>query len=582
VASPDIIVTTTSDVADFGGAHQVADLPGTDGEVSLREAIDAANNTGGPQVIGLNIPTDDPGFAGGVFTIQPNPELPTLSGGGTTIDGSSQADFTGNTNPAGPEIVINGALLPPETSGLRINSADNRIHALVVNGIQGPCCGSAIDIAGAEATGNVVSGCFIGLAPNGASVVPDVNAAIGIGEGASNTLIGGTTPQARNVIAGSGFAGIAISSDHNLVQGNFIGTDATGTQALGNGFAGVTFGGGASNNIVGGPHSSTRNVISANGTGVFIGTTENGAPSSNTIQGNFIGTDVSGRHPLGNGEDGIRIVSNVDAIPTLTTDHRIIGNLVSANAVNGVGIFTASDNVIQGNRIGTDVAGRPVLGNGEFGVFVISNAETGDISRGNLIGGTGLLHVNIIAGNVDAGVLLDAENTLVRQNVIFNNGGPGVRVDARLGNKMSRNSMLLNGGLGIDLDAGSTGVTPNDPGDVDGGPNNFQNFPGLTTATIQGNRLRVAGTIDTPNPTTVVIEFFANPVPVPGADPSGHGEGAVFLGTVNPNAAGMFNATLPRVRPGTLISATATDAAGNTSEFSANTAVEGGAGGHDD
>lgn len=66
---PDIIVSATSDVVDFGGAQQISDLPGPDGVVSLREAITAANNTTGPNVIGFNIPTNDPGFDGSVFTI---------------------------------------------------------------------------------------------------------------------------------------------------------------------------------------------------------------------------------------------------------------------------------------------------------------------------------------------------------------------------------------------------------------------------------------------------------------------------------------------------------------------------------
>jgi hypothetical protein len=135
-----------------------------------------------------------------------------------------------------------------------------------------------------------------------------------------------------------------------------------------------------------------------------------------------------------------------------------------------------------------------------------------------------------------------------------------------------RNSIFSNGSLGIDL--AEDDVTPNDPSDGDVGANNFQNFPVLASAVVQGAHLRVAGTIDTPNPSTVTIEFFANPVPIPGGDPSGHGEGAIFLGTVRPNGSGSFNATLPRVPRGTLISATATDAAGNTSEFAANTAAQ--------
>ena len=81
--------------------------------------------------------------------------------------------------------------------------------------------------------------------------------------------------------------------------------------------------------------------------------------------------------------------------------------------------------------------------------------------------------------------------------------------------------------------------------------------------------VKVKGTIDTQNPERVTIEFFANPVPTPGGDPSGYGEGAIYLGSDRPNPQGKINSTLSTVAPGTLISATATDENGNTSEFSA-------------
>jgi hypothetical protein len=86
----------------------------------------------------------------------------------------------------------------------------------------------------------------------------------------------------------------------------------------------------------------------------------------------------------------------------------------------------------------------------------------------------------------------------------------------------------------------------------------------------------VTGTIDTPNPETITVEFFANPVPTPGGDPSGYGEGCTYIGSTTPDVSGNFTAHLPLQPAGTLISATATDAAGNTSEFAANIEVQGG------
>lgn len=190
----------------------------------------------------------------------------------------------------------------------------------------------------------------------------------------------------------------------------------------------------------------------------------------------------------------------------------------------------------QANRIGTDVNGNPSLGNGRFGVH-ISSGPSGPVSNGNR----------------------------VEDNVIAGNGSAGVAVFAGVGNSIRRNRLFSNGGLGIQLCN-----CPNDPGDFDTGPNELMNFPVLDLARATPGHLIVRGTIDTQNPRDVRIEFFANPVPTPGGDPSGHGEGAIFLGTVRPNSQGKFNAALPRVPVGTIISATATDAVGNTSEFAAN------------
>lgn len=132
--------------------------------------------------------------------------------------------------------------------------------------------------------------------------------------------------------------------------------------------------------------------------------------------------------------------------------------------------------------------------------------------------------------------------------------------------------------LGIELAPDysySEGVSPNDPGDIDTGPNDLMNYPVLESALTTPGKLFVKGYIDTPNPKTVTNEYFANPVPDPGGDPSGYGEGAVYLGSKRPNAQSKFTATLPGVAAATLNTATATDAAGNTSEFALNLAATG-------
>ncbi|MCG8605530.1 choice-of-anchor D domain-containing protein, partial [bacterium] len=108
------------------------------------------------------------------------------------------------------------------------------------------------------------------------------------------------------------------------------------------------------------------------------------------------------------------------------------------------------------------------------------------------------------------------------------------------------------------------GGTANDGGDGDSGPNNLQNFSVLDSALFGGGILTVNGTIDTPDPEKVTLEFFANKE----ADLSGHGEGKEFLGSTKPGTDGKFGATLPEPKAGDFISATATDKDGNTSEFS--------------
>lgn len=517
-SASDITVNTTSDVVDFGGAQQVGDLPGSDALVSLREAIIASNNTAGSQLIGFTIPTSDAGFDGMVFTIRPLSGLPPLSDGGTTIDGSTQATFTGNTNSTGPEIVLNGGLLGDCASGLSITSANNVVHSLVINGFAGipnVCLPTGILISSPQATGNVVTGCFMGLDSSGTAIVSNAHG-VNTDDGATNNRIGGTSNGERNVIAGNSIRGITLSSDNNFVLGSFIGTDLTGTLAIGNGEQdGVEVNG--TNNLIG------RNIISGNRSGVRL------LGGSNMVMENFLGTDVTGTIALGNREDGVLVDADSNVI---------IGNLISGNALDGIGFLSAHNNAAQANRIGTDINGNPSLGNGRFGVH-ISSGPTGPVSNDNR----------------------------VEDNLIAGNGSVGVGIFAGVRNSIIRNRIFSNGGLGIQL---GPGLTPNDPGDFDTGPNDLMNFPVLELAHATPGHLIVKGTIDVLNPKGLVIEFFANPVPTPGGDPSGHGEGAIFLGTAKPNPNGSFTASLQPVAIGTLITATATDVVGNTSEYAAN------------
>jgi hypothetical protein len=154
-------------------------------------------------------------------------------------------------------------------------------------------------------------------------------------------------------------------------------------------------------------------------------------------------------------------------------------------------------------------------------------------------------------------------------NVIAYNREHGVEVgmDAAIGNTIRGNSIDHNGWLGIDL--GGNGVTSNDPGDVDTGPNNLQNYPVLSAA-IAGSATQITGRLDSAPHGTYSIDFYASPA----ADPSGYGQGARYLGstlvTTDATGTAVFDVVLPIPGSGgEVVTATATDSDGNTSEFSA-------------
>jgi titin len=482
-------------------------------------------------------------------------------------------------------VVLDGA--PGNKIGGEIPADRNVVSGNHLNGIL---------INQASSSGNVVQGNFVGTDATGTRALPNSADGVVISGGSENT-IGGPSAGAGNVISGNQGRGVAIfGGASNTVQGNFIGTDANGNLARGNGADGI-FMIDTSQNLIGGTTAATRNVISASaGNGIAIVGTSS---TANRVQGNYIGTDAFGSDALGNALNGVTI-GDVPGNVVGGTDPGA-GNLISGNVASGVLIYGAGGrgNLVQGNLVGTDRTGSFALGNGTWGVTL-------DGATGNIIGGTKPAARNVMSGNRFDGMLIanSASGNLVLGNFVgtdaggtspLPNGFNGVAVDGaavqntiggmeagaanriaynpsdgvvvRSGarNAIRGNSIFSNGGLGIDL--GDNGVTPNDPGDVDTGPNNLQNFPVITRAVATPVQLLVMGSIDTQNPQAVTIEIFASSVPVPGADATGHGEGQTFLGSVTPNGSGRFTMILPPVPKGTVISATATDAAGNTSEF---------------
>jgi uncharacterized repeat protein (TIGR01451 family) len=284
-------------------------------------------------------------------------------------------------------------------------------------------------------------------------------------------------------------------------------------------------------------------VISGHSNGIIFGTSE---PSQNLILGNYIGTDPTGTRAIGN---VVGILVNSGGNNTIGGTTAGARNIISGN--QGAGISFANffsalplNNLIQGNYIGVDVTGVNGLGNGTNPQFP-GNGVRIVTANGTTIGGTVVGAANIIANNVGSGIL----------------------VESGVNHALQGNSIYNNTGLGIDL--GTIGVTANDPGDGDTGPNNLQNFPLITSALTRATGTTVAGTLNSTANSTFTIELFNNTA----CDTSGNGEGETFLArtTVTTNAAGQANFSVATgvILAGRFITATATDANGNTSEFSA-------------
>ncbi len=179
-------------------------------------------------------------------------------------------------------------------------------------------------------------------------------------------------------------------------------------------------------------------------------------------------------------------------------------------------------------------------------------------SSNNTIGGTAAGAGNTIAYNQSGGVFVGSSDT-----------------DPSTGNAILSNSIYANGALGIDM--GADGVTPNHVGGLIPGPNGFENYPVLSAAVSSGGTTKIKGTLNAADSTTLTIQFFANAT----ADPSGHGQGQTYLGsiavTTNSSGNATFTATFSVAVPtGQFISATATDPGGNTSEFSQDVTVSSG------
>jgi hypothetical protein len=409
-------VNHTDDAPDVGPGDNLCDTnPNVSGEqCTLRAAIQESNASAGTQHIYFGIPGT------GVHTIKPASELPTIKDT-VTIDGYTQGDST--SDPA---------------DDARANTLAKGTNAKLMVQLEGS------QLGGWDTSGLRVS-------------APDV-------------VIKGL------VINRFSFGIHSVDAQATKIEGNFLGTNPSGTKAPGSADgelpSGVYLATNSfpydSNATVGGPDPADRNIISGNAAlGILLGS------DGNEVSGNLIGTQRDGKSPLGNGFGGMEIVG-----------------------------------------------------------------------------------ANNVVGKAAAGYA----------NTIAFNGGDGVWVvDISItGNRVISNSIFSNKDLGIDL--GDEGVTPNDAGDPDIGPNNLQNYPVLSSAKKSAGKTTIKGKLNSTPGKTFKVQFFSNPK---GTD---EGKKLFFSRTVTTNGTGAASfafATKKKVDLGQNMTATATSPAGDTSEFSA-------------
>lgn len=542
-----ITVDTTADYgsgnAAYGDTSSFAALTadkGTDGLISLREAIDAANNTTGANTIEFDI------TGTGVHTISLSSLLPEISGQ-TTIDATTDSSWAANGN--APAIIIDGNGLVGSGLTFGFQSDNSSVSGLVIRDFDG----NAITLNGG-ADNIAIQGNYLGSleATGDYAGVDDENTGHGIYVASDNNTIGGTSPTTRNVISGNQSNGISMDdtggfgASGNEVIGNFVGTDVTGTIAIGNGYAGVGVYYGATNNTIGTDLDGTDDALEGN---LIVGNASYGVQlwngDSNTVRGNSIGVDVTEAATLGSTNTGIQLGGGSSSNQIGGTS-ALAANVIGGSNLSGINLTGSGtiNNVIEGNFIGTNSSQTIDLGVAGTGVFIEDDASS------NTIGGIGGGEGNVIAYSGSDGVALISSGTT--------------------GNEIRGNSIYANAGQGIDLN--DDGYTPNDGGvadDADTGPNDLTNTMDLHTVTTTGSFINFTGFYDGVVSQMLDIDFYANS----DRDAAGYSQGKRLVGSTTLAVGGtgyyQFNGGMAGVvNEGEWVTIVVTDTLGNTSEFS--------------
>ena len=548
--------------------------------------IDGGTNT---QLIGNHIGIDLSGQADGNFY-----GVEVLGGSGNSIGmvGEDANVISGNAKSgvflvdSDQNTVVNNYIGTDVTGTTAIKNFGNGVHVLrstdstITNNLISGNNRLGITVGGTVATGTNIIGNYIGTTFDGQNA---------LGNGIHGIWYRrGTGVISNNLVSGNGQNGITVSggfTNNNVVEDNIVGTDIDGDTDLGNGDHGIVVYRGDSTIVRG-------NLISGQGKrGILV----SGQATNTLIEDNTIGTDVSQTIGIPNELVGVQIQDG-SSLTTLA-DNLIAGNLGTAVLITNAG---SNDNTLVRNTIGMNSLGNPlpnggngveirtsgntvggsaadanVLASGNRGVLLSGSDTFGNEISYNFIG-TDSAETQTNLGNT-IGILINggAHDNMVASNVIAQNSREGIRANtAGTGNTFSQNSIHDNGTLGIDLDA-ATGATLNDVDDADTGVNNLQNYPTISNAVVNSGQLMFEFLVDTAvaNATyPLTVEFF---------EADANGQGTSFLGSATYTAAQaqttasvIFNASIS----GNIV-ATATDADGNTSEFSPEVGVGGGGGG---
>jgi hypothetical protein len=457
-------------------------------------------NANDNQILGNLIGVGSNGISSGLGNVQSGVEIDSASsttiGGVTATPGSGPGNIISGNRQSGIQLtgsstatVIEGNIVGLDAAG----TADrgNLLAGILLDGVSGNLVGGNQNGAGNvlsnngtaglvidQGSRNTAQGNLIGTNPTGTSALGNLQNGLVILDSTGNT-IGSTDDLGANIISGNSLSGISISgsaASDNFVLGNRIGTDYSGTQALGNGQDGVLINSALSNTL-GGTTAGAGNLISANRShGIEIGGTAADPAGMNVIEGNRIGTTAKGSAPLGNAQDGVFLASG-SSNNTVGGTVPAVGNLISANLSNGVELVTgATANLVAGNLIGTDASGALALGNSNVGVVIY---DTSANTIGGLTASAGRAPGNVISGNRSTGVLISGP--LASGNQLQGN---------LIGTDSSGRTALPNASIGVTVDSAPNNLIGGDQsgdGNVIAANRSFGVFLLGTTAT--GNRI---------------------------------------------------------------------------------------------